>query len=245
MYLSTSVCAALLALFGGFGPLLAWQAPPPDTMGGLENVAEGASWTIDQAASVFAVVTQKAGFAARLAHNHLVVAGPSTIHLELDADRLERTAFGMVTSAHDLVVDDPEQRARWQDRIRDLDLVDELGAPGDSDREKIRDTMLSDEQLDAESDPEISVTLLGIAPGETQSGSVTFPYFADIAVRVRGQTVEREVAADFRIEGDRLFVEAVGLFTFTEFGIKPYSAFMGSVKNKDEFTFYLNLQAMR
>jgi hypothetical protein len=33
------------------------------------------AFTVDTDASVFAVVTHKAGFASRFAHNHLIVAG--------------------------------------------------------------------------------------------------------------------------------------------------------------------------
>ena len=47
------------------------------------------------------------------------------------------------------------------------------------------------------------------------------------------------------IDGDELSIEAVGEFTFEEFGIEPYSAFLGSVKNKNEFFIYLNLKAIR
>jgi hypothetical protein len=247
MYVWKSVCAALAVLAGASGHLAALQSPPPDDTpdAATEGPEESTTWLIDLDESVFAVVTQKAGFAARLAHNHLIVARDYTAHLELDPNRLDQTVFELQTLAPALVVDDPTERERWEARIVELGLVEELGSPGEDDREDIRKKMLSDEQLDAEEDPTISVSLLGVAPGEMMVGGVTFPYVADISVQVHGETVAQQIAADFRIEGGRIFLEAIGHFTFKAFGIEPYSAFMGSVKNKDEFMFYLNLQGVR
>lgn len=218
----------------------AQAVPPPTTLASPE-----VPWRISEEESVFAVVTKKAGFAARLAHNHLVVARDYLVRLSLNPERLERTVFDLEAVSPSLVVDDPAERDRWEERIVALGIVDDLGAPDEGQREEIREKMLSDDQLDAESDPRISVTLIGVQSGETVEGDVTFPYVAEIAIRVRGETVTREVAADFRVEGDRIHVEAVGHFTFEEFGIEPYSAFLGSVKNSNDFVVYLNLQGVR
>jgi hypothetical protein len=52
-------------------------------------------------------------------------------------------------------------------------------------------------------------------------------------------------AVRYTSEGDALTIEGVGSARFTDFGIKPFSAFMGAVKNLDEFHLYLNLRARR
>lgn len=242
MYGRISTCAvAMVALLVAPSERLHAQAvpePTPLTTGEIP-------WRIVDAESVFAVVTKKEGFAARLAHNHLVVARDYLVRLSLNPDRLDRTVFDLEAVAPSLVVDDPAERERWEPRIAALGIVDELGAPDEGQRAEIREKMLSDDQLDAETDPRISVTLIGARAGERVEGEVTFPYTAEIAIRVRGTTVTREVAADFRIEGERIHVEAVGHFTFEEFGIEPYSAFLGSVKNSNDFVVYLNLQGVR
>ena len=234
------VCAALAG-----GPIQAAAPASIDPVATDANAAVRASWEIVEAESVFAVVTRKAGFAARLAHNHLVVARDYTARLSLDPNRLDLTGFDLEAVATNLVVDDPDQREKWEARIVGLGVVDDLGTPDESDRAEIRETMLSKKQLDAAADPRISVALMGVTEQETVINGSVFPYRADIMVRIRGETVARAVAADFSIEGDRISVEAIGNFTFEEFGIEPYSAFMGSVKNKNEFVLYLNLQGVR
>ncbi len=240
MYAWVFVCAALLG-----GASMATSEPRPS--GPTVEVAPTAQspWRVVEEESVFAIVTRKAGFAARLAHNHLIVARDYLVRLEVDPERIDNTVFDLEALATNLVVDDPDERTRWEARIVELGFVDDLGSPDESDRAEIRETMLSSKQLDAEADPRISVALLGVEVGETVVGETTFAYVADLAVRIHGETVTRRTAADFRIEGDRIFIEAVGNFTFEEFGIEPYSAFLGSVKNKNEFILYLNLQGVR
>ena len=54
----------------------------------------------------------------------------------------------------------------------------------------------------------------------------------------------RPVAASYRWSGDRITGEALGRFHFTDFGIKPYSAGLGTVKVADEFQVYVHLEAV-
>ncbi len=211
----------------------------------LPAASEPVPWEIVRAESVFAVVTQKEGFAARLAHNHLVVARDYTAFLDLDPSRPTEAIFELETATADLVVDDPSERSRWEERVVVLGLVSELGAPGAGDRRKIRETMLASGQMDAQRFPEIHARLLRVAPAPMTVGNVLFGYSAEVEIVIHGRTVRREVPVRFDLDGRVLAVEAVGSFTFEEFGIEPYSAFLGSVKNKNEFFIYLNLKATR
>ena len=74
-------------------------------------------------------------------------------------------------------------------------------------------------------------------------GGVTFDHMATVDVTVHGTTVSRDVPIRLEHDGESLRIEAVGRFEFEEFGIKPYSAFLGTVKVKNEFEIYLNLVA--
>ena len=67
-----------------------------------------ARWTVVQEESVFAAVTQKEGFAARLAHNHLIVARAYSARLDFDPENPDETEFELKAQAPDLIVDDPE-----------------------------------------------------------------------------------------------------------------------------------------
>lgn len=231
MYAASTLFA--LTLFST--PLQVGQAP-----GGTN-----ATWRVIAEESVFAVVTEKDGFAARLAHNHLIVAGDYTVTLEYDAARPTAAGVEFSGSAHGLIVDDPEQRARWEPRIVELGLVSELGTPGDDDREKIGREMLADGQLDAETYPDISARVVSIREEAIVIGGTEFPFSVVAEVGIRDRTVQRTVGANVDTDGTLLNIEVLGEFTFEEFGIEPYSAFLGSVKNKNDFHIYLNFKATR
>ena len=238
MYAAT-LLVALAATTGPFVP----DVPPP----GDPSIDRPAvvPWTIVQAESVLAVVTQKGGFAGRLAHNHLVVAREYTASLDFDPERPERTTFAFEVATTDLLVDDPAERAAREPRIVELGLVESLGSPDEGDRRKIREEMLDEDQLDAEEHPTIRARLLAVREVPDSIGSTEFPYQADVEVEIRGIVIERAVPVRWSMEGGRLEIEAVGEFTFREFGIEPYSAFLGSVKNQDEFYIYLHVIAER
>jgi polyisoprenoid-binding protein YceI len=86
--------------------------------------------------------------------------------------------------------------------------------------------------LDAEAYPEISARIDSIAE---RPGDGDLPYEVTMVLEVHGRTVETTLRARHELEGDLLRVEAVGAFRFTDFGIEPYSAMLGMVKNKNEF----------
>ena len=231
------VASFLLALSAvGVGADLAAQSP------------DAAPWTVLPEESVFAVVTEKAGFAARLAHNHLIVASDYNVALDFDPDRPSATAFEFEARVAGLLVDSDEERIEWESAIRALDLVSELGTPGEDDRRKIREEMLADGQLDAEEHPTLSARLVAVREEISAFGSVEFSHVAEVEVQIRGQSVVKDVSARFQIDEadeNRVNIEVVGQFMFEEFGIEPYSAFMGSVKNKNEFDIYLSVKAVR
>jgi hypothetical protein len=195
---------------------------------------------IDRKESIAAVVTQKAGFASRLAHNHLVVAGDHDMEMDFDPSTPAEVRFRFRTTSAKLIVDPPDLRRTWDRRLRELGILAEpfrdLTAV---QRGKIRRAMLGKRQLDAESFPEIAATVVEVV--ERPSELPGFPYTVTLALQVRNRRVERQVAARFSRTGERITIEATGVFRFTEFGIEPYSAMLGAVRNKDEFHVYVNL----
>ena len=61
---------------------------------------------------------------------------------------------------------------------------------------------------------------------------------------VRGKRAERPARVRYTYREGKLEVEALGEFFFTDFGIKPYSAMLGAVRNRDRFHVYLLLTAV-
>lgn len=188
--------------------------------------------------SVFAVVTHKAGVAAKLAHNHLVVATDYTLDGNFDPAEPTATRLTLDASVQGLVVDDAAQHQAWQDRIIALEILGEpFGELKDSDRKKIRKSMLSKGQLNVEKHPRLSAEIVGI----TDSGSGDFPYRVRLKVDIVGQSVETELTGRVESSAGGHVLEAYGELKFTDFGIKPYSAMLGAVRNDDPFHLFVHL----
>lgn len=208
------------------------------------GTATAAAYRIDPEGTVLAIVTHKTGIAASLAHDHLVVAGEYDATLELDPDDLTATRFEATVPVAALVVDRHDLHERWYPRLHDLGIQD---APfpdvSDKDRAKIRKSMLSERQLDAEAHPEIHAAVLRIARRSERDDPAAMPFVVTLALEVRGVRVERDVDASCRVEGGRVEVEARGSFRFTEFGIEPFSALLGAIRNADAFDVYVHLAA--
>jgi hypothetical protein len=194
--------------------------------------------------SILAVVTHKAGLASGLAHNHLVAATGYDVDFAFDPESLATTRFELSASVEELVVDDPAMEAAWFPHIRELGILEEpFGEPSDGDRRKIRDSMLGPKQLDAEAFPTLSATLVSVRELTPLPDGEAFPWRATVALQAHGTRVEHELAARYGVEGGRVTVEAFGVFLFSELGIKPFSAFLGAVKNRDDFHVYVHLVA--
>ncbi|MEM7349647.1 MAG: YceI family protein [Acidobacteriota bacterium] len=197
---------------------------------------------LDPAESVLAVITHKAGIAAKKAHNHLIAAPVSEAKLSFDPAEPMNASFRLDFAAEQLAVDPWDLEQTWYPRLETLGILDEpFTEIADKDRQKIRKSMLSDDQLDAAKFPRISAEVTRLEEGASTHGGVEFPYSAKLRFNVHGQNVEKTVAARYELEGAILKVEALGTFQFTEFGIEPFSAFFGAVKNEDGFHLYLNL----
>lgn len=208
--------------------------------GGVETAA--AEFRIDEAESLLAVLTHRAGFAARLAHNHLIAASRYSLEVRFDPAHPAQSSASFAMNVADLVVDDPELHGKWYPRLEALGLLDEpFKEISEKDRNKIRGSMLGESQLDAEAHPRIECRVREISERPATSGDTTFPVHATLELTIRGRTISRAVPARYAHDGKSLKIETAGVFRFTEFGIKPYSAMLGAVKNRDEFHVFASL----
>lgn len=213
-------------------------------------IAEPVSYTIDTKQSVFAVVTHKAGIAARMAHNHLIAPKTYTCEITSPTGNVDDLAFSLHFPVTELVPDNAELQKQWYPAIKAAGILDApFSELSESDRASIGEHMLDKGQLDADQYPEIKAELVTIQPVssvpsvEPTAGEKTFAQAATIRFTVHGKTIERAVPANVDIENGTLNVEAEGRFRFTEFGFEPYSAFFGTVRNQDEFDVYVRIQA--
>ncbi len=205
--------------------------------------ASAQSVEIDVSESIFAVVTHKAGFASGVAHNHLVTAADYDVRLSLDPVAPLAADFELTTSVDKLEVDRWDLEQKWYPRLEQLGVLSEaFSEVAEKDRQKIRDSMLGKSQLHAAKFPDLSAKVVAVEEKATTIGTSEFPFAVKLALEIRGQSVEKTVAARFEQSEGILSIEAVGTFLFSEFGIKPYSAFLGAVKNEDEVHIYVSLR---
>lgn len=193
--------------------------------------------------SILAIVTHKTGMASGLAHNHLVAATGYDARLVFDPLAPASTRLEFRAKVADLVIDSPELNQAWYPRLEALAILsDPFKDMSEKDREKVREAMLGGKQLDVERFPDISGSILKVEPSD--GDDTEFPFRVTIAFEVHGQRAEREIRGRFETTGDGVVLEAVGEFLFSDFGIKPYSAFLGAVRNRDELQLYVRLRAV-
>lgn len=210
---------------------------------GLAAPLAAERFTVDPARSVVAVLTHKAGFAGGFAHNHLITVPVPVAEFAFDPAAPEATRWQGRLAVERLEFDPPAARAAWQGRLRELGaLTGGLGPVDDDERRKIRSAGLDAGQLDAARFPELAAEVLGV---ERRQGAAGSPFLWAVRFRLtlHGRTVERHMPATWRLDGDALAVEILGEYRFSEFGIEPYSAFLGAVKNEDRFHLFVALAA--
>jgi hypothetical protein len=195
--------------------------------------------------SVFAIVTHRGGLAGGAAHNHFITASNYTARLAFDTSEPLATEFEIRFAVEDLVVDSAELRRKWYPRLEALGILDEpFKDLSDDDRQKIRQTMLDKNQLDSTAFPSISARIEDAVAEPSKKGDVETPYRVTLRLEVHGRSVEAPVSARYEFAEEVLRIEATGMFRFRDFGIKPYSAMLGMVKNKNEFHVYVHLVAV-
>ena len=167
-----------------------------------------------------------------------MVARSPEVELEFDAEMPLETRFSLAVEVDDLVADDPELQSAWNARILELGI---LGGPmeelSEKNRRKVGDAMRGKKQLDAARYPRLTAELGGLIEAPTRHGDTEFPLRADLKVEIHGETRIVPAAVAYEWDGDCLTVEAVATAKFSDFGIRPYSAMLGAVKNLDEFHF--------
>ena len=212
--------------------------------------AAAATWKLDAERSAVAVLTHKAGVGARLAHDHLVLAPLAAVALDFDPERPQATRLTLVARADALEIDAPGARQRWGRRLAELGALGGGGLPAvpEGDRPKVREAMLSRSQLDARGFPEIRAELVALerrpAPAAAAAGERDAPgWTARVRLSVRGKTIEKELAARWRVEAGELTAEALGEARFSELGIEPYSTLLGAIRNDDRFHLFVALAA--
>lgn len=211
----------------------------------LCTFAPADTFSVDHAKSVIAIVVHKAGFLSGFAHNHL--GHPTSFSTEAVYDRAQpqQSRFSVRFPVTSLSIDGETAQRLSPELIACGILEAPLPRVSEKERRLVYTAILSEDQLDAEHYPEVTAVVKDARPREIARGQKTFAYEVMVAVTMRGKTVERPFAANIRENGDHFQGEAVGALKFSDFGIKPYTAFLGTIKNEDVFHVYVRFEGKR
>ncbi len=189
------------------------------------SALEDPVYTIDKNYSHLMARLYKAGIASAFAHDHVVSAGDFSGQVVFNKDQPDLFKIKVEVSSSSLVADSPKDRQKYN-----------LGSLEDDDRKEINETMKSSKQMDVEKYPKISFSGSGLH----KTGKDKYTITGDFTLH--GTTKEITVPVTINLEENILKIKGEFRFLQSEYGIEPYSAGWGAVRNKDEvlllFDFY-------
>lgn len=195
----------------------------------MPQSGSAAQYIIEPARSQLVVQLFKTGVGAAFAHDHVVRATRYSGQIQLDPKAPTAAQISVEIDATVLVADEPGTRQKYN------------LPPGLSDesRQEIQQTLESEEQLYVRRYPTIRFRSTHITLEREGRYTVT----GDLELRGVTQVISLSVQAELR--GEELHGKGLGRFLQSSFGYRPYSAFLGAVKNQDEVVLHVDIVAIR
>lgn len=183
------------------------------------------TFALDVKKSLLVVQVFKDGAAAAFAHDHTVHATEITGEITADAAAPEAAKVSVTVQTKSLVCDDPQVRKQFG-----LDPT----VP-EKDRISVTDSMKGEDQLHVSKYPTISFTSTGVE--KSADGKLTL--VGDFTLH--GVTKKLKLPIQVKITDNGIVGDGKVRFKSSDWGMKPYSSFLGAVKNKDELVLNVHL----
>lgn len=164
---------------------------------------------------------------SRLGHDHVVRADDFTSTVAIDPEQPQDLRFALDFPVHALVVDDPDDRRR-------LDLDPDVS---ERDRATTRDNMLADDQLHAERFGTIGFRVDG-AHSNRQG-----QWILEASLTVRRHRFDFDFPVDIDFSPQLRASGRVDM-THRDLNLEPYRAPMGTLKNRQQLTFVVEIDAV-
>lgn len=219
---------AIAALFALVGSAAFADDPPATEAPAVETPATGPrSYTLNPATSLVYVQVFKDPdtLASGLSHDHVIKATGFSGTVTWDAADPSTCKVDVTVPVKGLVVDLPEMRKK-------VGYDSELS---ESQRADVTKNMLSKEQLDGNTYPNITFKGTKCA---ASGGSVN----VSGTINIRGK--DKAITVPMKISTVDKSLSASGTFKVnaTDFGFEPYTALLGQLKNKNEMSFTLDFK---
>ena len=186
--------------------------------GGLMRPAAAAEYRVDPEASELVVRLFKGGIGSAFAHDHVIEATAFSGSVTWDPERPDEARVRLTVDARELVADRAAVRT-------DYGLDKKLS---DDDRAEIQSTMESDEQLDVKAHPEMSFASTSVRVAEDGVLEIS----GDL--RLHGTSHVVTFTSTPRVDDGTLSADAEIPFRQSDYGIEPYRAMLGAIRNKAE-----------
>ncbi|MEE2751461.1 MAG: YceI family protein [Myxococcota bacterium] len=162
---------------------------------------------------------------AGLSHDHVVKATGWRGSVTWDAEDISACKVSITVPVSGLVIDESSMREQ----------VGYDAMLSDSQRGDVREKMLSSGQLDGDSFSEISFNSTGC----TESGTTV-----NVAGTMKLRGKQAKVVAQMKITADGESFKANGTMKTqgTKFGMEPFSAMFGQLKNQDDLQFTIRVK---
>lgn len=217
------VFVTALAVAGGWLTSNALAADPAPAPAAAPAAAPTiATYTLDPIKSALYVQVYKdpSTLGAGLSHDHVVAATAWSGKVTWDTANVGACKVSITVPTSGLVNDESSLRAK----VGYTTMLD------DGDRAEVKEHMLAADQLAASSFPNITFTSTSCAAPGTVSGTMS----------IHG--VGKAVSAPFTITADGTNFTAKGSWKvkLSDFGVAPFSALFGQLKNLDEVKFTID-----
>lgn len=183
-------------------------------------------YIIDKKNSHLAVRLFKAGIASAFAHDHVVRADDFSGWVVFKKEHPDLFKMEVEVLSSSLIADSQKDREKY--KLSNLD---------DDDRSEVNETMKSSSQLHVEKYPKIKFNSSKLKNTDKNNYTLTGDF------TLHGTTKEIAVPVTITFEKNVLTITGEFRFLQSEYGIEPFRAGWGSVRNKDEVLLLLDLRA--
>lgn len=193
--------------------------------GTFTSSAAAAEYSLDPTKSELVVRLSKTGFASALAHDHVIRATEYSGHISIESEENSTGTISVTVQTGSLIVDEPAIRKKYG-------LAKIIS---EKDRRKIQATMESPAQMDIKKYRTMTFQSTGV---EKKSENL---YTITGNLTIHGVTRIVSFLLTVQKEGVDLHGKATIPFRQSDFGITPYGAMFGMVRNQDEATLHLDV----
>lgn len=175
------------------------------------------------------VLIYRGGLLGGFGHNH-VISNDNIEGIVVLAKDISQSALSLGFEVADLFVDDPELR-----RLKGPDFTKDIS---DKDRNATRANMLGNKLLRAQQFPQVHIR------SDSLKGSLP-QLEVEATVAIRGMEYSLVFPATVEITNDTLVASGEIEIRHADIGLAPFTAFLGSIRVRDEIVLQYHIQADR